>query len=127
MKFLCYLHVVIEGDASSTSNDMQTQQSEPSSALDCLSENSSIIEPEPSSPIVNEQEHGLSKKEKAQRKKEMKLRKEKEKQSEKEAYKESLADLPSQREQELALLNQELLKEGLEVKNVAADGHCLYR
>jgi hypothetical protein len=70
---------------------------------------------------------GLSKKEKAQRKKEKKLLKEKEKLAEKEKLKEEMADLPSQRQEELAALNRQLLPEGLEVKDVAADGHCLYR
>jgi len=74
-----------------------------------------------------EKEKGLSKKEKALRKKEKKLQKEKEKLAEKERLKESLADLPSQRQEELAALNRQLLPEGLEVKDVAADGHCLYR
>lgn len=79
---------------------------------------------------VTEQEEnsqGLSKKEKAQRKKDKKLQKARDQQEEKDKLRETLADLPSQREDELALLNQQLLLEGLEVKNVAADGHCLYR
>ena len=70
---------------------------------------------------------GISKKEKAKRKKEKKLQKEKDKILEKEKLKESMADLPSQREQELEQLNCQLQQEGFEVKNVASDGHCLYR
>ena len=78
---------------------------------------------------VNKEEvpQGLSKKEKAQRKKDKKLQKDKDKLEEKARLKASLADLPSQRAEELQRLNQQLLAEGLGVKDVAADGHCLYR
>ena len=75
----------------------------------------------------DEEREGLSKKEKARRKKEKKALKTKEKEAEKEKFREAMSNVPSSREVESAQLNKMLEKEGLVVKDVAADGHCLYR
>lgn len=69
----------------------------------------------------------LSKKEKSQRKKDKKLQREREKEEERDRLRVAMSDLPSQRLEEQAALNQQLRAEGLQIQDVAADGHCMYR
>lgn len=113
---------VMEDDTCS-----EDQQKDSTAAHDTKLEESPIIQ-QAATPVQEEtSQGGLSKKEKAQRKKDKKLQKERDQLEEKERLKESLAALPSQRDEELDLLTQQLRAEGLAVKHVAADGHCLYR
>lgn len=108
---------------------MEDEAEKKDTDVDTAPEESPIIQVTNTSITVAEQEEsqGMSKKDKALRKKAKKLQKAKDQLEEKEKLKESLAALPSQRENELEQINQQLRTEGLEVKNVAADGHCLYR
>jgi len=78
-------------------------------------------------PTDGQSDPAYSKKEKAKRKKDKKAQKDKDKLEEKEKYRESVSALPNQKEIESSQLNLLLSAEGMEVKPVQADGHCLYR
>eukprot|EP01041_Mallomonas_annulata_P007959 gene7959-16292_t len=74
---------------------------------------------------LEEQQRIADKKAKAKRKKDKKANKDAEREQQKEELKANSGR--SQREIELEQLNSLLVKEGLQVKEVAADGHCMYR
>jgi OTU domain-containing protein 6 len=83
------------------------------------------LEKEKEEQLKREQEEIKSKREKAMKKKEKKKKKLEQEEAEKERIRQNAG--PSMREEELKILNGALSTDCLRVKEVASDGHCLYR